>query len=71
LDVEVHLLTTGSKLQAPIKMVDGHPWSPGVYQLLRLLGKTLEDGVIPTNRYVPIGGKQSLKNGPRQMHETP
>jgi hypothetical protein len=28
-------------------------------------------GVIPTNGYVPIGGKQSLKNNPRQMHKTP
>jgi hypothetical protein len=27
--------------------------------------------VIPTNRYVPIGGKQSLKNDPHPMHETP
>ncbi len=33
---------------------------------------TYESGaVIPTNRYVPIGGKQSLKIDPRQMHETP
>ncbi len=27
---------------APIKVVDGRPWSPGVYQALRLLGKPLE-----------------------------
>ncbi len=27
--------------------------------------------VIPTNRYVPIGGKRSLKNNPHQMHKTP
>jgi hypothetical protein len=27
--------------------------------------------VIPTNRYVPIGGKRSLKSDPRQMHKTP
>jgi hypothetical protein len=27
--------------------------------------------VIPTNRYVPIGGKRSLKNDPRQMHKIP
>ncbi len=27
--------------------------------------------VIPTNRYVPIGRKQSLKNDPPQMHKTP
>jgi hypothetical protein len=34
--------------------------------------KFLRQGcVIPTNRYVPIGGKQSLKSDPRQMHETP
>jgi hypothetical protein len=28
--------------QAPIKMVGGKPWSPGVYCNLRLMGKTLE-----------------------------
>jgi hypothetical protein len=28
--------------QAPIKMVGGKPWSPGVYHNLRLMGKTLE-----------------------------
>jgi hypothetical protein len=27
--------------------------------------------VIPTNRYVPIGGKRSLKNDPHQMHKIP
>ncbi len=32
----------GKPQQAPIKIVDGRPWSPGVYQLLCLLGKTLE-----------------------------
>ncbi len=42
LDVEVLLLTMGSELQAPIKIVDGCLWSPGVYQLLHLIGKTLE-----------------------------
>ncbi len=42
LDVEVRPLTKGSESQAPIKMVDGRPWSPGVYKLLHLLGKTLE-----------------------------
>jgi hypothetical protein len=42
LDVEVHLLTKGLELRAPIKMVDGCLWSPGVYQTLCLLGKTLE-----------------------------
>jgi hypothetical protein len=28
--------------RAPIKLVDGRPWSPGVYPALRLLGNTLE-----------------------------
>ena len=28
--------------RAPIKMVEGKPWSPGVYRNLRLMGKTLE-----------------------------
>ncbi len=28
--------------QVPIKIVDGRPWSPGVYRALRLLGSTLE-----------------------------
>jgi 8-oxo-dGTP pyrophosphatase MutT (NUDIX family) len=28
--------------RAPIKLVDGRPWSPGVYRALRLLGATLE-----------------------------
>jgi hypothetical protein len=28
--------------RAPIKIVDGRPWSPGVYRALRLLGKPLE-----------------------------
>jgi hypothetical protein len=28
--------------QAPIKLVDGRPWSPGVYPALRLMGSTLE-----------------------------
>jgi hypothetical protein len=42
LDVEVCLLTKGPKLRARIKMVDGHPWSPGIYQSLRLLEMTLE-----------------------------
>ncbi len=28
--------------QAPIKIVDGHHWSPGIYRTQRLLGKTLE-----------------------------
>jgi hypothetical protein len=42
LDVEVCPLIKGLESQAPIKMVDGRPLSPGVYQLLHLLGKTLE-----------------------------
>jgi hypothetical protein len=28
--------------QAPIKIMSGHAWSPGIYQALRLLGKTLD-----------------------------
>jgi hypothetical protein len=28
--------------RAPIKLVDGRPWSPGVYRALRLLGRSLE-----------------------------
>ena len=28
--------------RAPIKLVDGRPWSPGVYQALRLRGRSLE-----------------------------
>jgi hypothetical protein len=28
--------------RAPIKIVDGRPWSPGVYRNLRLLGHALE-----------------------------
>jgi len=28
--------------RAPIKMVDGRAWSPGIYQALRLLGKSLD-----------------------------
>ncbi len=39
--MEVHLLTKDLELRAPIKMVDGHPRSPGVYQLLYLSGETL------------------------------
>ncbi len=42
LDMEVPLLTKGLELRAPIKMVNGRLWSPGVYQSLCLLGKTLE-----------------------------
>jgi hypothetical protein len=32
----------GEPQQAPIKTVNGRPWSPGVYQSLCILGKTLE-----------------------------
>jgi hypothetical protein len=28
--------------RAPIKMVSGRAWSPGIYQSLRLLGKSLD-----------------------------
>jgi hypothetical protein len=28
--------------RAPIKMVSGRAWSPGIYQALRLLGKSLD-----------------------------
>jgi hypothetical protein len=30
------------EVQAPIKLVGGHPWSPRVYRALRLLGNMLE-----------------------------
>ncbi len=46
IDVEVRAEPTAepTKLNqcAPIKMVSGSAWSPGIYQALRLLGKTLE-----------------------------
>ena len=32
----------GPRTRAPIKMVDGRPWSPGVYRALRMLGHPLE-----------------------------
>jgi hypothetical protein len=32
----------GEPQQAPLIMVSGRAWSPGVYQALRLLGKTLD-----------------------------
>ena len=41
-DVEARETIMGSESRAPIKMVDGRPWSPGVNRSLRLLGKTLE-----------------------------
>ena len=28
--------------RAPIKMIDGRPWSPNIYRNLRLIGKSLE-----------------------------
>ena len=28
--------------RAPINLVDGSPWSPGVYRALRFLGRSLE-----------------------------
>ncbi len=40
-DVAVHA-PPGKPERAPIKIVDERPWSPGVYRLLRLLGKTPE-----------------------------
>ena len=32
----------GEPQQAPLIMVSGRAWSPGVYRALRLLGKTLD-----------------------------
>ena len=40
-DTEARAVTVGSGSRAPIKIVDGRPWSPGVYRLIGLLGKTL------------------------------
>jgi hypothetical protein len=42
---QVDVILTGARPsdeRAPIKMVDGRPWSPGVYRALRLLGRSLE-----------------------------
>jgi hypothetical protein len=42
---QVDVILTGvrpSDEQAPIKLVDGRPWSPGVYRALHLLGRSLE-----------------------------
>ncbi len=36
------MVELGDVAQAPIKMVGGKPWSPGVYRALRLLGNSLE-----------------------------
>jgi len=45
-DVEAHAMLTAEPTkqdqQAPIKMVCGRAWSPGIYQALRLLGKSLD-----------------------------
>ena len=40
-DVEARMQATEQNQQAPIKMVSGRAWSPGIYLALRLLGKTL------------------------------
>ena len=42
LDVKASAATVGLMSGAPIKMVDGLPWSPVVFRFLCLLGKTLE-----------------------------
>ena len=42
---QVDVILTGARPsdeRAPIKLVDGRPWSPGVYRALRLLGRSLE-----------------------------
>lgn len=36
------LAPAGQSEQAPIKMVNGHSWSPGIYWALRLLGRSLD-----------------------------
>ena len=45
-DVEAHAVPTTEPTKqdqrAPIKMVSGRAWSPGIYQALRLLGKSLD-----------------------------
>ena len=45
-DVEAHAEPTAEPTKqdqrAPIKMVSGRAWSPGIYQALRLKGKTLD-----------------------------
>jgi hypothetical protein len=40
-DVEVYMPPVCHNQQAPLKMVCRHVWSPGIYQALRLLGKSL------------------------------
>ncbi len=41
-DVEARAEPTKQNQRAPIKMESGRAWSPGIYQALRLLGKTLD-----------------------------
>ncbi len=45
-DVEAHVGPTAEPTKqdrrAPIKIVGGRAWSPGIYQALRLLGKSLD-----------------------------
>ncbi len=41
-EVRVRTQATERDRQAPIKMVSGRVWSPGIYRALRLLGKTLD-----------------------------
>jgi hypothetical protein len=45
-DVEAHAVQTAEPTKqaqrAPIKMVSGRAWSPGIYQALRLLEKSLD-----------------------------
>ena len=48
-DVEARAATMGSGSQAPIKIVDGCLWSPGVNRLLCLLGKTSVGGSVHWN----------------------
>ena len=44
-DAEAHAGPTAEQTKqdqhAPIKMVDGRAWSPGIYQALRIMGKSL------------------------------
>jgi hypothetical protein len=41
-DVEVCTLLEDQEVQASIKMVCSHAWSPGIYRAFRLMGKTLD-----------------------------
>ncbi len=40
--VDVRTLPVEKNRLAPIKMVSGRAWSPGIYKALRLLGKSLD-----------------------------